>query len=60
MQAEAIAEDAQELRSLIRRADLLPEAALRRHWQTVLDWLPPAARYELADILLSFERQWPT
>jgi hypothetical protein len=60
MQAEAIADDAQQLRDLIGRSALLPEASLRRHWQTVLDWLPPAARYELADILLSFERKWPT
>ncbi|MBV8716463.1 MAG: hypothetical protein JO318_01585 [Chloroflexi bacterium] len=57
MQAEAVADDVEQLRLLIKRSPLLPESALRRHWQNVLEWLPPAARYELADILLSFENR---
>ena len=34
----------------------LPEAALRRHWRLLVPWLPIAARYELAAILLEIER----
>ncbi|MBV9897278.1 MAG: hypothetical protein JO020_24195 [Chloroflexi bacterium] len=56
MQAETVAEDTEALRELIDRSPLLPDAALRRHWQNVLAWLPAAAKYELADILLTFER----
>jgi hypothetical protein len=43
------------LRALIERSALLPEPGLRRHWRRVLPWLPTAARYELAAILLDTE-----
>ena len=44
------------LKDLVRRSPLLPDAALRRHWQHLVPWLPVAARYELAAILLETER----
>jgi hypothetical protein len=48
-------QDAAWLSALVARSPLLPEAVLRKHWQEVIDWLPPAARHELADILLAAE-----
>jgi hypothetical protein len=48
-------QDAAWLRALVARSPLLPEAVLRKHWQRVIAWLPPAARHELADILLAAE-----
>jgi hypothetical protein len=51
----ADAQDTDWLNALVARSPLLPEAVLRRHWQTVTAWLPPAARHELADILLAAE-----
>jgi hypothetical protein len=44
------------LRDLVQRSPLLADAALRRHWQRVIPWLPTAARYELAAILVDFDR----
>jgi hypothetical protein len=44
------------LRDLVQRSPLLPDASLRRHWQLLVPWLPIAARYELAAILLEIER----
>ncbi len=43
------------LRTVVQGSPLLPDAALRRHWHTVIPWLPTAARYELAAILLEVE-----
>ena len=43
------------LRQLIARSLLLPEANLRRHWQTLVPRLPRSARYELAAVLLEVE-----
>lgn len=43
------------LRKVVDRSPLLPDAVLRRHWQRVIPWLPIAARYELAAILLEVE-----
>ena len=43
------------LRELIDRSPLLPDAAIRRHWRTVVSRLPTQARYELAAILLEGE-----
>ena len=44
------------LADLVQRSPLLPDAALRRHWRFLVPWLPVAARYELAAILLDVER----
>ncbi len=44
------------LQALIERTPLLPEAALRRHWRTVIPRLPIPLRYELAAILVEVER----
>ena len=44
------------LEALVERSPLLPDAALRRHWRLLVPWLPVAARYELAAILLDIER----
>jgi hypothetical protein len=44
------------LETLVQRSPLLPDPALRRHWQRLVPWLPVAARYELAAILLEIER----
>jgi hypothetical protein len=49
-----------ELEALIARSPLLPDAALRRHWRRLVPWLPPAARDELADILLDVEHACQT
>ena len=44
------------LHELLERTPLLPDEVLRRRWQHVVPWLPVAARYELAAILLDIER----
>jgi hypothetical protein len=44
------------LGELVERSPLLPDAVLRRHWRNVIPWLPIAARYELAAILLESNR----
>jgi hypothetical protein len=44
------------LRKLVERSPLLADRALRRHWRNLIPWLPIAARYELAAVLLDFER----
>jgi hypothetical protein len=43
------------LRALVDRSPMLPDEVLRRHWRRVIPWLPIAARYELAAILLEVE-----
>jgi hypothetical protein len=43
------------LRALVDRSPLIPDAAVRRHWRRLIPWLPTAARYELAAILLDVE-----
>lgn len=52
------AEDTARLEVLVRGSPLLPDATLRKHWQKVIAWLPPAAKYELAEILRSAEDAW--
>jgi hypothetical protein len=52
MQTEA---DHDDLRQLVAGSPLLPDAALRSHWLRVIDWLPPAARQELWEVLLAAE-----
>jgi hypothetical protein len=54
--AEASPENDTWLRELVERSPLLPDAALRRHWRHLVPWLPVAARYELAAILLEVDR----
>jgi len=54
--AEASPENNAWLQDLVRRSPLVPDRALRRHWLQVVPWLPIAARYELAAILLDVER----
>ena len=49
-------EDDAWLQRLVKRSPLLADSALRRHWVQVIPWLPVAARYELAAILLDFDR----
>jgi hypothetical protein len=44
------------LQDLVKRSPLLADAVLRRHWRVLVPWLPIAARYELAAILLEVER----
>ena len=53
---DAAPENDRWLVQLIRRTPLLPDAMLRRHWQTVIPWLPKDLRYELAATLLEIER----
>jgi hypothetical protein len=53
---ESRCNDAEWLRALVERSALLPDDCVRRHWQRLVDVLPAAARYELADILLDVER----
>lgn len=48
-------DDPHWLAALVARSPVLPEAALREHWQTVIAWLPPPLRYELAGILMEVE-----
>jgi hypothetical protein len=48
-------EDDAWLRGLVDRSPVLPDVVLRRHWRRVIPWLPIAARYELAAILLEVE-----
>jgi len=45
---------------LIARSPVLADAQVRRHWLHILPWLPPAARYELAGILLDVEHACQT
>jgi hypothetical protein len=47
------------LRELIERSPLVPDLTLRRHWEQLVPWLPVAARYELAAILLDVEHALP-
>ena len=56
MAAEPQPEEEAWLHELIGRSPLLPEAALQRHWQRLVAWLPPAARQELAEILVDVEQ----
>ena len=51
--------DLENLKALIGRSPLLPDASLRRHWRTVIPSLPIALRYELAAILLDVEQALP-
>ena len=44
------------LLALLKRSPLLADPEPRRHWQRVVPWLPVAARYELAAILLDIDR----
>jgi hypothetical protein len=44
------------LQQLVNRSPLVPDIGLRRHWQNLIPWLPTPARYELAAILLDFDR----
>ena len=48
------------LDGLIARSPALADATLRRHWRRLVPWLPPAAREELADILLDLEHACQT
>jgi hypothetical protein len=43
------------LRALIDRSPVLADAAIKRHWRTLVPWLPTQARYKLAAILLDVE-----
>jgi hypothetical protein len=54
--AEAAADDPDWLEALVARSPLLPDAQLRQHWRRVIAWLPPAARQELAEVLLGVEQ----
>jgi hypothetical protein len=51
----ADAQDAAWLSALVARSPLLADEPLREHWEKVIAWLPPAARHELAEILLAAE-----
>ena len=53
---EGSPEDNAWLSELIERSPLLRDAALRRHWRTLIPWLPVAARYELAATLVEVEQ----
>jgi hypothetical protein len=44
------------LRLLLDRSPLLIQDELREHWLRLISWLPVAARYELAAILLEVEQ----
>ena len=44
------------LAQLVTRSPLLPEPSLRRHWRTLIPWLPKSIRYELAAVLLETEQ----
>jgi len=55
MLTEALPDDAEWLRALVSRSPLLPDATLRHQWLRLIPWLPTAARYELAGILLDIE-----
>lgn len=48
------------LDGLIARSPALADTTLRRHWRRLTAWLPPAAREELADILLELEQACQT
>jgi hypothetical protein len=53
--SDASPENDDWLRALIDRSVVLPDPALKRHWRTLVPWLPTQARYELAAILLDVE-----
>ena len=55
MTAEAAPDEPDWLREAVRRSPLLPERALRWHWERVIPFLPTAERYALAAILLEVE-----
>jgi hypothetical protein len=55
MLTEALPDNTEWLRALVRRSPLLADAAIRRHWQQLIPWLPTATRYELAGILLDID-----
>jgi len=57
---EALVERDDWLEMLIGRSPVLADAAIRRHWRRLVPWLPPAARYELASILLEVEHACQT
>ena len=46
----------ERLEALIARSPVLADASIRAHWQRLVPWLPPAARDELAGILLDVEQ----
>jgi hypothetical protein len=54
---EASPDDPAWLHALVARSALLPDPALRKHWQRLIPWLPKAARYELAATLLEVEHR---
>jgi len=43
------------LPELIDHSALLTDVAIKRHWRSLVPWLPTRARYELAAILLDVE-----
>ncbi len=49
-------DDLDWLARLVERSPLLPDPALRVHWQAVLPWLAAPDRYELAATLLEAEQ----
>jgi hypothetical protein len=60
MAAEAAPDDDAWLAALVRRSPLLPDATLRRHWQTLIPWLRAQERYTLAGVLLDVEHRCGT
>ena len=48
------------LDALIARSPLMADAAMPRHWRRLVAWLPTAARFELASVLLDAERACQT
>jgi hypothetical protein len=44
------------LETLIERSPLLPDPDLQRHWRTLIPWLSPELRYQLAGTLIEAER----
>ncbi|HEY3064065.1 MAG TPA: hypothetical protein VGL99_34270 [Chloroflexota bacterium] len=54
---EAVPDDPAWLRELVARSPLLPDPALRKHWQRLIPWLPKPQRYELAATLLEAEQR---
>jgi len=53
---DASPDDPSWLAALVDRSPLLPERALRIHWQRLIPLLSSADRYELAATLLDAER----
>jgi hypothetical protein len=58
--SDSAPEDDAWLSALVERSPVLPDRALRRHWQAVIPWLAPAERYALAAILLDVEHACAT